>query len=323
MAVGVADLLVQKLSDGALELRRDLLRFVRHVHLRHLCFTIRLDDASQQFDESRLAGSVLTKHDDDLTVVEVARVDVKGEGGSCLWLLECLGHERVSGHAVLLVFRVVQVRRLGHLEGERCLSETKVLGGNETSEENVDALADGERHGHDTVVGGRAVENADEVTEVVQHGEIVLHADNVRRWGEKTADAAGSLEALLDVEVGGGLVEHVDIGVLNRHNANGETLELSTGKIFNGAVEHLHQVQELRDLFQVVALGLGLQDAAHDALDRTGDVVNILGLDDRLEVVLENPLEIALQLGATEVGENILPIRRSGVTAEVGLQLSG
>ena len=45
--------------------------------------------------------------------------------------------------------------------------------------------------------------------------------------GEQAADGAGRIEALLDIEVAGGLVKHVHIGVLNAHHGAGKALQLS------------------------------------------------------------------------------------------------
>jgi len=58
------------------------------------------------------------------------------------------------------------------------------------------------------------------------------------------------------------------------------------------------------------------------ALDGSGDLVDVLGLDDGLKVVFENLGEVVLQLGTTEVLENLLPVRGVVVAAEVGLQLA-
>ena len=43
-------------------------------------------------------------------------------------------------------------------------------------------------------------------------------------------------------------------------------------------------------------------------LDSPGDLVDILGLDDGLKVILQDLGEVVLQLGATEVSEDLLPV---------------
>lgn len=58
------------------------------------------------------------------------------------------------------------------------------------------------------------------------------------------------------------------------------------------------------------------------ALDSSWDLIDILGLDNGLEVVLENLGEVVLQFGATEMLENLFPVWRVVVAAEVGLQLA-
>lgn len=46
------------------------------------------------------------------------------------------------------------------------------------------------------------------------------------------------------------------------------------------------------------------------ALNRLGDVVYVLRLNDRLHIVLKNAREEVLQLAAAEVCEDLLPVRR-------------
>lgn len=66
-----------------------------------------------------------------------------------------------------------------------------------------------ERHRDDTVHRGHAVEDTDEVGEVVGDGQVVLDGDNVDFGAEEGTDDAGGVETLLNVEVGRRLVEHV------------------------------------------------------------------------------------------------------------------
>ena len=46
------------------------------------------------------------------------------------------------------------------------------------------------------------------------------------------------------------------------------------------------------------------------ALDGLGDVVHVLGLDDGVEVVLQDAREVVLQLAAPPVRQHLLPVRR-------------
>ncbi len=54
---------------------------------------------------------------------------------------------------------------------------------------------------------GLAVEDADEVREVIEDGEVVLDNDNVVVLLEQRADRLGGVDALLDIQVRRGLVE--------------------------------------------------------------------------------------------------------------------
>ena len=89
----------------------------------------------------------------------------------------------------------------------------------------------------------------------------------------------------------------------------------------------LSHTQCLDDLLDssVVDFGALLDEEANGsvlALDGSRDLVDVLGLDNGLEVILENLCEVVLQLGTTEVLENLLPVRGVVVAAEVGLQLA-
>ena len=63
------------------------------------------------------------------------------------------------------------------------------------------------------------------------------------------------------------------------------------------------------DLVGNLPLILILHDLAHNTLDGLGNVVNVLGLDDGLQVVLQNLGEIVLKLRTTEVSQDLLPVR--------------
>lgn len=58
------------------------------------------------------------------------------------------------------------------------------------------------------------------------------------------------------------------------------------------------------------------------ALDGAGNLIDILGLDHGLEVILQNLREVVLQFGTTEVLQNLLPIGWVVISAQVGLELA-
>jgi hypothetical protein len=78
------------------------------------------------------------------------------------------GHGRVfKVHVLALCDLIVHI--LCHLEGEFLITETQVFGWDETSKEDVDTFTDTERHGHNTVGTGAAVQTADVIRQVVQY----------------------------------------------------------------------------------------------------------------------------------------------------------
>jgi hypothetical protein len=88
-------------------------------------------------------------------------------------------------------------------------------------------------------------------------------------------------------------------------------------------VEQLGELERGGDGGERVALVFPLHHFADSALDRLGDVVDVLRLHARLERVLDDFGEVALQLGAAEVGQNFLPVGLVLVLAEVRLELAG
>ena len=69
-------------------------------------------------------------------------------------------------------------------------------------------FSDAEGHSDHSIGSRHAVQAADEVGEVVEHRQIVLHHDDVAVGPEQAADRLGSLQTLLYVQVGRGLIEH-------------------------------------------------------------------------------------------------------------------
>lgn len=121
----------------------------------------------------------------------------------------------------------------------------------------------------------------------------------------------------------GDLDSHV--GLLNGSEGDSKPLQLSTTQLSNLSV---HQVDQLQLLCQLVLgtlpLQLGLQHLVHRhplLLDLSRDQVDVLRLDDRLDIVLEDLGEEVLQLGSSEMFENLGPFRRVVISTEVGFQL--
>ena len=51
-------------------------------------------------------------------------------------------------------------------------------------------------------------------------------------------------------------------------------------------------------------------------------MVDVLGLDQRLDVVLQDPREVVLELGSSKVLDDLLPVGRSREPPEVGFHLA-
>src|SRR5262245_53408226 len=72
-----------------------------------------------------------------------------------------------------------------YLERKLSGSEAQVFGRHETRQKDVDAFTHTEWHSHHTIGAGLAVQTANEVGEVIEHAQIVLHHHHVsgeNRW---------------------------------------------------------------------------------------------------------------------------------------------
>merc|ERR1719357_1129166 len=309
--ISVPDSVVQKLSSGSLMLWRNLLGLEGDVERWHLSrAAIRLQLTSHHPDERGLASPVLAEQDQDLAVRELAFCDVDLERA------EGLGHGRVvvAGHPLHLLLRGV----LAHLELQSILSESQVLRGHKSIQEDVDAFPDGEGHGDNPVGTRDAIQHAD----IVENAQVVLDDDDELVALQQVPDGAGSVQPLLHIEVGAGLVEHEDVGVLDAHHGAGEPLKLSSGQVFDIPVLHLQEVEDIAHLSLVLQLILLVKQTLNTALDGARNLVDILRLNHSLEVIFQDLGEVVLKLAPPEVGQNLCPIWRLLITSQVGLLLA-
>ena len=332
---GLLDLLEEELANSTIELGGDGLGLHADSHLRHRLLAVGLEGTGQETAEGGLSGTILTHHDDNLRVGEITSVNVELE------VSKSLLHLGVGEGAGLVNGKLVGT--LGDTESQGLVTESQVLSGDVTIKEDVDTLTDRVGQSNDTVNSGATVQDADVVGEVVENRQIVLDDNDVVVISEERANDRGSSQSLLDIEVGRRLVEHVDIGLLNSNSSDGKTLKLTTREEVDISVHDVVQLQDIGDLFHVAQRGTALDQESHALLgapDSLGDLVHILGLDDGLEVILQKLGEVVylqgqqetttetfaplhtLQLGATEVLDDVLPVGGVVVSAQVGLKLA-
>jgi len=296
------DLLEEELSNSTLELGRDLLRLHRNVHGRNLGGAIGFLGTSEHLTEGSLSGTVLSHHDDDLRVGELSSLDGQIEATKSLshvWIA-------VSVRSVNQKFFAC----LTDAELQRFFTETQVLRGDVAIKEDVDTFTDRRWVGDDTVYSRLSVQQTDKVGKIVQNGQIVLDDDNVVVGLEQTANHAASGQTLLDIKERRWLVKHVDIGLLHTSDGNGETLQLTTRQEIDVTVNDLVEFEFCHDLLQTLLADLGalFDESANrpfGTLDGSGNLVDILWLDNSLEVVLQDLGEVVLQLRSSEVLQDL------------------
>lgn len=237
------DLLEEELSYSALELGGDSLWLHADTHVGDGTLAIRLECTSQKTAESSLASTVLTHHDNDFGVGELARVNAELEVAQSLlhrWVLEGTG---------LINSKIVGT--FSNSESQALVTESHVLGRNVTIKEDVDTFSDRVGQRHNTVDSGASVQNANVIGKVVENGQIVLDDDDVVVVTKERADDLGSTQTLLDIKVGRRLVEHVNIRLLNTNSTDSETLKLTTGKEVDVSVHDVIQLQDVGDFLRV------------------------------------------------------------------------
>jgi hypothetical protein len=332
---GGSDLLEEELTDSSGELGVDGLRLHGNVELWHLLSIIWFLNTSQHLTESGLSSSVLSHHDNNLRVGELTTLDVQFE------LLKCLLHRWVLEASAPVYHELVS--SFGDTELEGLLSETDVFCWDMAVEENIDTFTNRGRHSNDTVNCWLTVQDANEIGQVIEDGQIVLYDDNVVIWAEQGADGSGSGETLLDIEVRRWLVEHVaahvrmDLGfnsfhdslhicLLHTGNSNGESLQFSSRQLVDITVQDGLQLQNINHLLLVVQLRLVLEQDGNllsGSTNRLWQFVDILRLYDGPKVVLDNLGEIVLQLRSSEVGQSLGAVRWVIVSSQIWLLLSG
>jgi hypothetical protein len=111
---------------------------------------------------------------------------------------------------------------------------------------------------------------------------------------------------------------------LNARQRNSKALQLATGELTDLTSEDVSQLENVNQGLRGSQFTLAIQELLDrvGALDRTRDMVNVLWLDECLQVVLENLRKVVLELGATEVLEDLLPVWRVVIPSKVGLQLA-
>ena len=284
---GLLDLLEEELSDRTIELGGDGLRLHADLHLRDAGLAVGLDSTGEQATERGLASTILSHHDNDLGVGELTTLDAEAE------LTERLLHLGVVEGARLV--NGIVIGALSDAEGKRFVTETEVLGGDMAIEEDVDTFTDRVRQGNHTVDGRFTVQDANVVRKVVKDGQIVLNNNDVVVVPQQRSYNLGGTETLLHIEVGRRLVKHVHIGLLNADGTNSESLELSTRQLCNVTLQQVLQLQGLCDLVGIAERSAAVDEVANllvCAADSLGDLVDVLGLDNSLEVVLEELGEV-------------------------------
>jgi hypothetical protein len=109
----------------------------------------------------------------------------------------------------------INLSKFKYLKGELFLSESHILGGDESTKEDVDTLSHGEGMGNNTEGRRDTIETTDVVTHVIENTQIMLNNNNVGHIIGHFSNEIGSSESLLDIKIRTRLIIHVDVGLLD------------------------------------------------------------------------------------------------------------
>lgn len=154
----------------------------------------------------------------------------------------------------------------------------------------------------------------------------MLNNNDIVGRRDQTTDDLGGRQSLSDIEIRRRFVEHVHVCPSHGRNSNGETLQLSTGKLTDFTVQELAQLELRREQITVVQLCLPVKHLSNRHIWHfytSRDLVDILRFGDSFDVVLEHFGEEVLKLGTSEVFEDFGPFGWVVVSTEIWLELAG
>jgi len=101
------------------------------------------------------------------------------------------------------------------------------------------------------------------------------------------------------------------ISVLDTTHSDRKPLQFSSRELIDLTLHNDFQVEGIDNFLHVGQLQLAVQHLSNRllSLDRTRNVIDVLRLDQRLDVVFENFGEVILKFGSSEVLQDIRPIR--------------
>mmetsp|Transcript_2192 Transcript_2192/g.4783 ORF Transcript_2192/g.4783 Transcript_2192/m.4783 type:complete len:305 (-) Transcript_2192:682-1596(-) len=130
------------------------------------------------------------------------------------------------------------------------------------SQERVHPREEALRLGCRGLDAGLAVVDHDPIGQVGRHDEVVLHDEGgLLGVHDEALDDLGAVDPLLAVQVGGRLVDEVDVGGRAQGEADGEALQLAPGQGLDPVVHDVVHVERLHDVADELGVHVALADA--------------------------------------------------------------
>ena len=154
----------------------------------------------------------------------------------------------------------------------------------------------------------------------------MLDDDDVIRRSDQASDGPSSSETLSDIKIRRWLVKHVDVGLPNTGNSNGESLQLPSRKLSDLSILQSLELEVRLQLVPIWQLRLFVEHLLHrhvGHLDTPRKLVDVLRLYDSHDVVFKDFGEEVLKLGPAEIFQYLSPFWRVIVSTEIGFELAG
>mmetsp|Transcript_30281 Transcript_30281/g.27572 ORF Transcript_30281/g.27572 Transcript_30281/m.27572 type:complete len:277 (-) Transcript_30281:37-867(-) len=151
----------------------------------------------------------------------------------------------------------------------------------------------------------------------------MLNDDDIVVTGGHLSHGFGGSQSLLDIQIRTGLIEHVDGDLLHGNDHDSESLKFTTRQFINVSFSQMGEVEFLQQLFADLSLVSLLDNVLDFTLDNLWQTIHVLGLNGGLELVFEELGKEVLKLRSSEMFDDISPVRRAVILAEIGLDLVG
>ena len=159
------------------------------------------------------------------------------------------------------------------------------------------------------------------ISEHVKHRKVVLD-DNDAAFRGQLLDDADDAHALVDVQVGGRLVEEIHVRITQQRGAHGHALQFTAGQLADFSLKQMVDAEGDGEFVEQAALVHLAQQVADLALDPLRQAIDVLWLDGHRNSTFFDLDEEVPQFATGQGGDDGVPIRLALPVAQIWHQAS-